>query len=161
MSPTVRFILAVLLSLVLAPSVGGVARAASEPPDKNPLSGDRQAIGEGCVWYRNVCGVCHGGRADGAGDRGQGAGLRVFNKGFKKFVETVKAGRETGRAMKMPAWGGVLTGETIYQIGAYLETLAKNGANWGKPADHGEVVKISPEPRKLIRKAQQKRGSAT
>ncbi len=38
--------------------------------------------------------------------------------------------------MKMPAWGGVLTDETIYQTGAYLETLAKNGANWGKPADH-------------------------
>ncbi|MBI3629097.1 MAG: c-type cytochrome [Candidatus Rokubacteria bacterium] len=129
-------ILAVLLSLVLAPSVGGVARAESEPPDKNPLSRDRTAIGEGRVWYRNVCGVCHGGRADGAGDRGQGADLRVFNKGLKKFVETVKAGRETGRAMKMPAWGGVLTDETIYQIGAYLETLAKNGANWGKPADH-------------------------
>jgi mono/diheme cytochrome c family protein len=43
----------------------------------------------------------------------------------------VKIGRDVpGRALKMPAWGGVLSDQQIYQIGAYLETLAKEGANW-------------------------------
>ncbi len=32
--------------------------------------------------------------------------------------------------MTMPAWGGVLDEKTIFQIGAYLETLALQGANW-------------------------------
>jgi mono/diheme cytochrome c family protein len=58
----------------------------------------------------------------------------VFNKGFRKFVDIVKRGKETGLAMKMPAWGRVLSDEQIYQIGAYLETLAKDGANWKEPA---------------------------
>ncbi len=115
------------------PVGGSFARAESEVPGTNPLSGNAKAIAEGRSWYRNVCSNCHGGRADGGGDRGQGADLRVFNKGFRKFVEAVKSGKETGRAMKMPAWGGVLNDETIYQIGAYLETLAKDGANWGEP----------------------------
>ncbi len=114
-------------------SVGGsVAQAEPEVPGTNPLSGNAKAIADGRSWYRNVCSNCHGGRADG-GDRGQGADLRVFNKGFGKFVATVKSGKETGRAMEMPAWGGVLNDETIYQIGAYLETLAKEGADWGEP----------------------------
>src|SRR2546425_18368 len=73
------------------------------------------------------------GRADGAGDRGHGADLRVFNKGFRKFVETVKNGKDTGLTMTMPRWGGVLKDEQIYQIGAYLETLAIEGAKWGEP----------------------------
>jgi hypothetical protein len=36
----------------------------------------------------------------------------------------------------MPAWAGVLDDQTIYQIGAYLETLAIEGADWkeGKAA---------------------------
>ena len=130
--------LAVAVAVVVAVngwgSVGGsVAQAQPEVPGTNPLSGDAKAIAEGRSWYRNVCSNCHGGRADGGGDRGQGADLRVFNKGFRKFVESVKSGKETGRAMKMPAWGGVLNDETIYQIGSYLETLAKDGANWGEP----------------------------
>jgi hypothetical protein len=35
----------------------------------------------------------------------------------------------------MPAWGGVLKDDDIYRIGAYLETLAMEGANW-KEAKH-------------------------
>ena len=57
--------------------------------------------------------------------------MRKFNKGFELFVQTVKKGREVpGRVQSMPAWGGVLDDKTIYEIGAYLETLAMDGANW-------------------------------
>jgi mono/diheme cytochrome c family protein len=96
----------------------------------NPLSGNDAAVREGRSWYRNVCSMCHGGKADGAGDRGTAAELRVFNKGFRRFMQTVKEGKNTGRTMTMSAWGGVLSEEQIYQIGAYLETLALPEENW-------------------------------
>lgn len=115
----------------LVPVGAHLARAESEVPATNPLSGDEAAIREGRSWFRAVCGPCHGGRADGAGERGQGADLRVFNRGFRTFVDTVKNGRDVpGRIQKMPPWGNVLSEKQIYQIGAYLETLAIKGANW-------------------------------
>ena len=104
---------------------------ADDVPDVNPMSGDENAIKGGKSWFRGVCALCHGGRADGAGERGKGADLRKFNKGFKMYVTTVKNGRTVpGQTMAMPAWNGVLKDEVIYQIGAYLETLAIEGANW-------------------------------
>ena len=115
------------LSALLSASIA----AADAIPEVNPLSGNDKAISAGRTWFRSVCAACHGGRADGAGERGNGADLRKFNKGFELFVQTVKKGREVpGRAQSMPAWGGVLDDKTIYEIGAYLETLAMDGANW-------------------------------
>jgi len=35
----------------------------------------------------------------------------------------------------LPPWGGVLKDDQIYQIGAYLETLAEQEANWRQPAN--------------------------
>jgi len=101
-------------------------------PNSNPLSGDPKAIKEGRDWYQNICNICHGSRANGETARGgRAADLRVFNRGFRAYVETVKKGRNTtGLAYSMPAWAGVLDDQTIYQIGAYLETLAIEGANW-------------------------------
>ncbi|HUU71789.1 MAG TPA: c-type cytochrome [Burkholderiales bacterium] len=114
--------------LVLAP----VGVAADEPiPEANPYSGDKKKIRSGRSWYRNVCGNCHGGRADGQGERGTGADLRKFKKGFKQYVQIVLDGRKVeGRIQFMPAWRGVLSQDDIYEIGAYLETLAIEGANW-------------------------------
>jgi mono/diheme cytochrome c family protein len=121
--------LAIAAILVAIASAASAARA-GEIPLTNPLSGDEKAIKEGKSWFRNTCSPCHGGRADGAGERGTAADLRVFNKGFRKFVDTVQHGKDTGRTMTMPAWGAVLDEKTIFQIGAYIETLAIEGANW-------------------------------
>jgi mono/diheme cytochrome c family protein len=122
--------------LAVTPSCVRVA-SADEIPDVNPYSGDEKAIKEGKSWFRGVCAVCHGGRADGAGERGNGADLRKFDKGFKRYVETVRTGREVpGRIQGMPAWGAVLDEKTIYEIGAYLETLAIDGANWKEGVKH-------------------------
>ncbi len=114
--------------LTLAP----VSLAADEPiPEANPYTGDKKAIRSGRSWYRNVCANCHGGRADGQGERGTGADLRKFNKGFQQFVQIVLDGRKVeGRLQFMPAWRGVLSQKDIYEIGAYVETLAIEGANW-------------------------------
>jgi mono/diheme cytochrome c family protein len=129
--------LAPVLLLALAASADPITGLADPSgavaPATNPLSGDAAAIAEGRSWYIAVCSNCHGGAADGQG-RGHAPSLRTFGKGFRLFVETVKAGRDVpGRTAKMPAWGTVLSDQQIYQIGAYLETLAEEGANWGSP----------------------------
>jgi|SRR5215208_1895172 len=130
----------VVLSCVCVLSIGWGPVRAEEPaiPDSNPLSGNAKAIKEGRDWYQNVCNICHGSKANGETARGgRAADLRVFNRGFRAYVETVMKGRNTtGLAYSMPAWNGVLDEQTIYQIGAYLETLAIEGANWkeGKAA---------------------------
>ncbi len=110
--------------------------SAEEIPEVNPFSGDAAAIRSGQSDYRAICSLCHGGKADGAGERASSAlppaDLRKFKKGFRKYVEITKIGVQApGRDIKdMPAWGGVLDDKTIYKIGAYLETLAIDGANW-------------------------------
>jgi mono/diheme cytochrome c family protein len=117
---------AAIASALIAPGLA----SADEVPPVNPMSGDAKMIREGKSWFVNVCSPCHGGRADGAGERGTAADLRKWNKGFRKFVATVKGGKDTGRAMTMPAWGAVLDEKTIFQIGAYVETLGMEGSNW-------------------------------
>ena len=103
----------------------------------NPLSGDEKAIRSGKGWFRNTCTPCHGGRADGMGDMGTGADLRKLKIGFRGFYATVKNGRQVpGRAQFMPSFS-FLEDKTIFEIGAYLETLAIEGANWKE----GEVNK--------------------
>ena len=129
------FVFVAALTAGLLVLSANAAPAADDGPAANPLSGNEKAMKEGRSWYRGVCAVCHGGRADGQGERGNGADLRKFNKGFKEFVLIVKTGRQIqGRTQNMPAWGAVLKEEQIYQIGAYLETLAIAGADWKEGA---------------------------
>jgi mono/diheme cytochrome c family protein len=130
--------LAILAALApIAAWLAAPASAADEVPEVNPLSGDAKAINSGKSWYRGVCALCHGGRADGQGERGTGADLRKFQLGFRRYVEVVKNGRQIqGRTQAMPAWNGVLDDKTIYEIGAYLETLAMEEANWKEGVRH-------------------------
>ena len=116
---------------------GGGAALGQDLLAANPLSGDEKAIKSGKGWFRNTCTPCHGGRADGMGDMGTGADLRKLKIGFRGFYATVKNGRQVpGRAQFMPSFS-FLEDKTIFEIGAYLETLAIEGANWKE----GEVNK--------------------
>lgn len=109
----------------------GLVWADDEIPESNPFSGDPKAIREGKSWYRNTCSPCHGGRADGAGERGNGADLRKLQLGFRGYVQVVLDGRQVqGRTQGMPPWRGALKNDDVFKIGAYLETLAIDGANW-------------------------------
>lgn len=97
-------------------------------PSDNPLSGDPEAIEAGRRLYNTWCSQCHGGKADGVSRFGKyAADLTKFSKGYTEFTIAVVAGRPD---RQMPPWDGVLDGEQISQIGAYLETLAVEGANW-------------------------------
>jgi mono/diheme cytochrome c family protein len=95
----------------------------------NPFSGDPQAIASGRDLYFKWCAQCHGKKADGVSPRwGKYAkDLRKFWQGYSKFVLIVVQGV---KGKQMPPWGEVLSGNQISQIGAYLETLAVEGANW-------------------------------
>jgi quinohemoprotein ethanol dehydrogenase len=121
---------------VCALGIGGGARlmpvAAQQQtatvPSDNPLSGDPEAIETGRKLYNTWCSQCHGGKADGISRFGKyAADLRKFSQGYTEFARVVVEGRTERR---MPPWDGVLDGEQVSQIGAYLETLAIEGANW-------------------------------
>ncbi len=104
------------------------AKPAVKVPSSNPLSGDPEAIDLGKRLYFTWCVQCHGPKANGESRFGKYAGnLTVFWRGYKEFVVIVKNGR-TGK--QMPPWKTVLDDDNIAKIGAYLETLAQEGANW-------------------------------
>jgi hypothetical protein len=44
--------------------------------------------------------------------------------------------RSIGHPAKHARWNGVLDDKTIYEIGAYLETLALEDANWKEGVKH-------------------------
>jgi cytochrome c oxidase cbb3-type subunit 3 len=101
----------------------------------NPMSGDEAAITAGKELYSQNCTLCHGPRANGKAGRWTAADLRVFNKGYTKFVDIVKHGVKPKKssAPQMQAWEKFLSDEQITQIGTYLETLAIKGADWEDP----------------------------
>lgn len=108
-------------------------QAADKPVVKvkssNPFSGDPEAIASGRDLYFTWCVQCHGKKADGVSPRwgNYGKDLRKFWQGYSKFVLITIQGV---KGKQMPPWGDVLSGNQISHIGAYLETLAMEGANW-------------------------------
>lgn len=108
---------------------GQAENASVKVPSSNPLSGDPEAIDLGKHLYFSWCVQCHGVKADGDSPRfGKYAGnLTKFWRGYPEFVNTVKNGRP---GKQMPPWKEFMDDDTIAKLGAYLETLAVEGANW-------------------------------
>jgi mono/diheme cytochrome c family protein len=122
-------------ALGLAADAGLVPAAAQQQTaaveSDNPLSGDPDAIVAGRRLFNTWCTQCHGGKANGEARFGKyAADLTKFSLGYTEFAAIVVAGRPD---KMMPPWDGVLDGEQISQIGAYLETLAGPKANWKDP----------------------------
>jgi len=102
--------------------------AAPKVASSNPLSGDAEAIDLGKRLYFTWCVQCHGPKANGESRFGKYAGdLTRFWRGYPEFVVIVKNGRP---GKQMPPWKEVLDDDNISKLGAYLETLAVEGANW-------------------------------
>ncbi len=130
------------IGLVLGLAAPFAALAADEPApapvkveSSNPLSGDKEAIDLGRRLFGDWCSVCHGVKANGESRFGAyAANLTKFWRGHKEFTQIVKNGR-TGQLGMMPPFGKapdylVLDDDSINKIGAFLETLAVEGANW-------------------------------
>ncbi len=131
-----KLLFTVAMAAALGLSLWEAVRAEGDIPALNPLSGNEKAMKSGKSWFRNTCTPCHGGRADGMGDMGTGADLRKLKIGFKRYYETVKGGRQVpNRAQFMPSFS-FLDDKTIFEIGAYLETLALPEANWKEGVTH-------------------------
>jgi len=104
------------------------AAARQAAASSNPLSGQEEAIQSGRKLYFTWCIQCHGKDADGVSRFGKyAADLRAFWRGYREFVTIVKNGRTD---KQMPPWKEVLNDDQIAQVGAFLETLAQDGANW-------------------------------
>ena len=112
----------------ITPQTAGELKPGQKVPSSNPLSGDPEAIDLGKRLYFTWCVQCHGPHANGESRFGKYAGnLTVFWRGYKEFVVIVLNGRVKNM---MPPWKEVLDEDNINKIGAYLETLAVEGANW-------------------------------
>ena len=120
---------AMIAGLAAAPAVAQDDPAAWFPK-ANPASGNPEAIAEGKTLFVNWCSQCHGRKADGnARFESQAADLRTYNRGYPRFVVTILNG-QNGSIGMMPPLGGYLDEDQISRIGAYLETLAIDGAAW-------------------------------
>lgn len=104
-------------------------KVAIKVESSNPFSGDPKAIESGRELYFTWCVQCHGVKADGVSPRWgkYGKDLRKFWKGYSQFVLITIQGV---KGKQMPPWGEHLSGNQISHIGAFLETLAMEGANW-------------------------------
>jgi cytochrome c oxidase cbb3-type subunit 3 len=86
----------------------------------NPYTGSTAAIAAGRRWFTAYnCAGCHSGYAGG----GMGPNLRdsvwIYGSSDADIFATITAGRPNG----MPAWGGRIPENQIWQLVAYLRTL--------------------------------------
>jgi cytochrome c oxidase cbb3-type subunit 3 len=96
---------------------------------RNPYTGSTAAITAGRRWFTAYnCVGCHSGYAGG----GMGPNLRdsvwIYGSSDAALYASITAGRPNG----MPAWGGRIPENQLWQIIAYLRTLG-TGAEPVKP----------------------------
>src|SRR5438094_5433991 len=114
-----RWIFSVLTVAVVCVAAVSLS-AAQDPPAKNPLEGNADAIRFGTGLYRARCADCHGMDARGvrAPDLTQVWASGRTDDGLFKTVKNGVPGTE------MPAIGARMFDQEIWQILAYLRTLA-------------------------------------
>jgi putative heme-binding domain-containing protein len=112
-----RLVLTVALLCVAA----GARFAAQDPPQKNPLEGNPEAIKAGMGQFRQRCGDCHG--IDAKGVRAPDI-TQVWASG-RSDAGLYKTIREGVPNTEMPSFAAPRTSDTdVWQILAYLRTLA-------------------------------------
>ena len=99
----------------------------------NPVAGKADAIAAGKTAYDTNCASCHG--PAGKGDGSAGASLNpkpadliepAANDADELILFRIMDGKAGGPANSgMPAWKGVLTDDQVWQVIAYLRSLAK------------------------------------
>jgi cytochrome c oxidase cbb3-type subunit III len=104
-----------------AQTVGPIPGGRQPAPATNPLEGDKVALQQGRRLFVDYnCSGCHGGHAGG----GMGPSLRdpdwIYGSDPGRIFDSIAGGRAHG----MPAWGTRLPAEQIWQLTAYVRSLA-------------------------------------
>ncbi|MFN3479925.1 MAG: c-type cytochrome [Thermodesulfovibrionales bacterium] len=87
----------------------------------NPFIGNREAIKEGAVLYKNNCERCHGPEGSGGVCPNLTDRNWIYGGRDGDIFSSISSGRPGG----MPAWKGILKKEEIWKIIAYIRTLEK------------------------------------
>ena len=111
---------------------GGVQE---RPKISNPDADDPQAAQRGMEYFNQMnCVGCHA--ANGAGGMGPALSNSKFIYGGEpaNIYLTILQGRPNG----MPAWGGMLPDQVIWDVVAYIRSISKEPAGeWGKTTSAG------------------------
>lgn len=107
---------------------GGAAVQVSYPC----IPGDPQA---GAAHYASLCASCHGARGDGQGPAAAGLNPKparhddgaVMNDLTNEYLFTIiqEGGPAVGKSPLMAAWGGTLSSEQIWDVVAFVRSLAE------------------------------------
>jgi cytochrome c oxidase cbb3-type subunit III len=106
---------------------GGVP---ARPRVKNPVAGDPEAVQRGMQYFNQMnCVGCHA--PNGAGGMGPSLSNATFVYGGEP--ENIYLSILQGRPNGMPAWGGMLPDQVIWDIVAYIESISNEPAPpWGR-----------------------------
>ncbi len=97
----------------------------------NPKSGDAEAIKVGGEEFQSTCFPCHGRTGEGDGPAARAMGITPADLSSAGFAERVPAGvqfkvmKNGVKGTSMQAFGAALSDDQIWQILAFVETLAQ------------------------------------
>lgn len=100
------------------------------PPVENPVAGDPAAVQRGMRHFNQFnCIGCHA--PNGAGGMGPSLSNAKFIYGGEP--ENIYLSILQGRPAGMPAWGGMLPDQVIWELVAYIQSISREpAAPWGK-----------------------------
>lgn len=113
---------------------GGKGGKSAKPAEARPPA-DSVNIAAGAKTFASLCVLCHGasGKGDGPGSKGLNPKPRNFtdptqfkSKTDEELFKVIQRGGASAKlSAAMPPWGAVLKRDQIWQVIAYVHTLAK------------------------------------
>jgi len=113
---------------------GGKGGKSTKPAEARPPA-DSANIAAGAKTFASLCVLCHGtqGKGDGPGSKGLNPKPRNFSdptqfksKTDEELFSVIQRGGASAKlSAAMPPWGAVLKRDQIWQVIAYVHTLAK------------------------------------
>ncbi|MCQ4188642.1 c-type cytochrome [Methylocystis suflitae] len=120
------------------------------PAIVNPVEGDPQALQRGMSYFNTFnCVGCHA--ANGGGGMGPALSNRIFIYGGApvNIYLSIYHGRPNG----MPAWGGTLSDEIIWDLVSYIESISQSPSKgWGQTISR-DALKIEQTPAEFVETA--------
>jgi cytochrome c oxidase cbb3-type subunit 3 len=117
-----------------AVSVGGLFPSGGAPPPPDPIGqrfeGNQQAIAQGKQLFGAMnCSGCHF-----SGGGGMGPALMSGHWRYGGRIDQIYASIAQGRPNGMPTWQGILDPTSIWNLAAYVKSLAETASPPASPA---------------------------